>query len=230
MSLQMPRSRSYKHTKIYCLFLRIALIMQIKYIRSGINIVFMRNSTKIWLAIAGVLLVALGVFCIAKPTGTLFATAWLIGFFTLFAGVAKLSFTFRTQAFLPNSGSRMLSAILEIILGIIFLSNRLFVSLSLPVIFAMWVLIEGVIISVQSFDYKQVGFSYWWVILLLGVCGAVLGILGLRNPVVTAAALSTLIGLGIMAMGAAYLFALCGINRFEKKVKDFRRSTGIDEQ
>lgn len=190
----------------------------------------MNKSTKIWLAIAGILLVALGVVCICKPAATLFTAAWLIGCFTLIAGIAKLVFTFKTQAFLPNSGSRMLSGLLQVIIGIIFLGNNIFVAFSLPVIFAMWVLIEGVLIAVQSFDYKQVGFPSWWVLLLLGIAGAVLGVLGLKNPDVTAATLSTLIGIGIIALGAAYLFALCGINKFEKKVDEVRKAIGIDEQ
>lgn len=190
----------------------------------------MTKSTKIWLAIAGILLVALGVVCIARPTATLFTTAWLIGCFTLLAGVSKLIFTFKTQAFLPNSGSRMLSAIFQIIIGIIFLGNNIFLAFSLPVIFAMWVLIESVIIAVNSFDYKAVGFPFWWIILLLGICGAILGILGLKNPDVTATTLSTLIGLGIIAMGASYLFALCGINKFEKRVDEVRKAIGVDEQ
>ena len=65
----------------------------------------MKKSSKIWLAIAGTLLVALGVVCICKPAATLFTTAWLIGLFTLITGISKLMFTFRTQAFLPNSGN-----------------------------------------------------------------------------------------------------------------------------
>lgn len=192
----------------------------------------MKKSTKIWLAVAGILLIVLGVVCICRPAATLFTTAWLIGCFTLFSGIAKLVFTFDTQAFLPNSGSRALSAVLQIILGIIFLGNNLFVTVSLPVIFAMWVLIEGVVIAVQSFDYKKVGFSYWWCILLLGIAGAVLGVLGLRNPDVTAATLSTLIGIGIIANGVAYIVALCGINKFDKKVEGVRSSIrgAIDEQ
>lgn len=190
----------------------------------------MRKSSKIWLAIAGVLLVALGVVCICRPAATLFTTAWLIGLFTLVAGISKLMFTFRTQAFLPNSGTRALSAILEILVGIIFLGNNIFVAFSLPVIFAMWVLIESVIIAVNSIDYKRVGFPGWFVILLLGICGIALGVLGLKNPDITAATLSTMIGLGVIAMGAAYLFALFGINKFEKRVDGFRRNIGIDEQ
>ncbi|MBR3743987.1 MAG: DUF308 domain-containing protein [Bacteroidales bacterium] len=179
----------------------------------------MKTSTKIWLAIAGILLVVLGVLCICRPAATLFTAAWLIGCLTLFAGISKLVFTFRTQAFLPNSGSRMLSAILQIILGLIFLCNNLFLAVSLPVIFAMWVLIESVIIAVNSFDYKRVGFPGWWAILLLGICGAVLGVMGLRNPDVSAATLTTLIGLGVIAMGAAYLFALIGIKKFENLIR-----------
>ena len=190
----------------------------------------MKTSTKIWLACAGILLVALGVVCITKPAATLFTTAWLIGLFTLIAGISKLMFTFRTQAFLPNSGTRALSAILEIVTGMIFLGNNLFLAFSLPVIFAMWVLIESIIITVNSFDYMRVGFPGWFAILLLGICGMVLGVLGLKNPDVTAATLSTLIGLGVLSMGAAYLLALLGISRFEKKAEDFRRETGIDEQ
>ena len=62
------------------------------------------------------------------------------------------------------------------------------------------------------------------------LCGIVLGVLGLKNPEVTAATLSTLIGLGVIAMGVSYLCALRGINKFEKKVDGFRREIGIDEQ
>lgn len=182
------------------------------------------KSTKIWLAIAGILLVVLGVFCIANPTETLFTTAWMIGCFTLLSGIAKMVFTFKTQLFLPNSGSRMLSALLQIILGLMFLCNNLFVTVSLPVIFAMWVLFEGVLIAVQSLDYKKVGFPNWWLILIFGIAGAALGVLGLRNPDVTATTLSTLIGIGIIALGAAYLLALLGIKKFENKVDEVRNA------
>ena len=74
------------------------------------------KTTKIWLALAGILFIILGILCICSPTETIFAAAWLIGLFTLLSGIIKLAFTFYTQAFLPNSASRALSAILQIIL------------------------------------------------------------------------------------------------------------------
>ena len=183
-----------------------------------------KTSTKILLAVAGILLIVLGIVCIANPAATLFSTAWMIGCLTLVSGIAELIFTFKTQAFLPNSGTRMLSSILQILLGIIFIS--------LPIIFASWILIEGIIVAVQSFDYKQLGFSAWWSVLLLGIAGAVLGFLGLKNPDVAGTALSWIIGLGIISAGVAYLLALFGINRVENHLKQFRTNVknAIDEQ
>lgn len=191
-----------------------------------------KTSTKILLAVAGILLIVLGIVCIANPAATLFSTAWMIGCLTLVSGIAELIFTFKTQAFLPNSGTRMLSSILQILLGIIFLGHNLFVTISLPIIFASWVLIEGIIVAVQSFDYKQLGFSAWWSVLLLGIAGAVLGFLGLKNPDVAGTALSWIIGLGIISAGVAYLLALFGINRVESHLKQFRTNVknAIDEQ
>ena len=188
----------------------------------------MKTSTKIWLCIAGLLLVILGVICIARPDITLISAAWIIGLLTLVTGIVKLIFTFRTQAFLPNSGTRALSALLDIFFGCFFLFNLFGAALSLPVVFTLWVMIEGIVIAVQSFDYKKVGFPMWWVLLLLGIGGAALGYYGLTNLDVAAGVLSTIIGIGIIADGLAYILAVVGVNRFEKRIDKLGRI--IDEQ
>lgn len=179
----------------------------------------MKNSTKIWLALSGILLIALGVVFICQPTKTIFTTAWLIGCFTLIAGISKMVFTFRTQAFLPNSGSRMLSAAFEIIMGCIFLSNKMFVAISLPLMFSLWVIFEGVIVAVQSFDYKKFGFGGWWLLLLLGIAGVVLGFKCLQNPRLSAVSLSTFMGISVIVYGASYLFALSGVKKLERFIE-----------
>ena len=84
--------------------------------------------------------------------------------------------------------------------------------------------------AIHSFDYKKVGFPYWWALLLFGIAGVVLGILGLRNPDVSAVTLSTLIGTAILLIGVGYIVALCGIKRFENQVKEFQKSIAPDAQ
>ena len=180
----------------------------------------MKTSTKIWLCIAGLLLIILGVVCIAKPDITLVSAAWVLGCLTLIAGITKLVFTLRTQAFLPNSGTRMLSALLDIFFGCFFLFNLLGTALSLPFVFAIWVIIEGISVFVASFDYKKVGFPYRWALMLLGIAGIVLGICGIMNMEVTAVTLSVLISIPVILFGLANILAVAGVSRFEKEVKN----------
>ena len=180
----------------------------------------MKIGKKIWLCISGILLIALGVYFIINPNITLVSAAYVLGFLTLATGIFKLVFTFRTQAFMPNSGTRMLSALLDIFFGCFFLFNLLGTAASLPFVFAIWVIIEGVSVIVASFDYKKVGFPYWWALLLLGIVGVVLGILGLKNMEVTAVTLSTLISISVILFGLAHILAVAGVTRFENAVKD----------
>lgn len=180
----------------------------------------MEKSSKIWLGITGILLVVVGILCFVNPGATLFTMAVLIGCLTLASGISRMVFTFRTQAFLPNSGTRMLSALLQIIVGFIFLFNSIWLAISLPIIFALWVMFEGIVLFIQSFDYKKFGFPYWWVLMLLGIAGAVLGCLGLYHLDASGITLTWLFGLGLVLIGVAHLVALCGINRFESAVKD----------
>jgi len=187
----------------------------------------MNKSHKIWLAIIGILFIALGIICFCRPTGTLFASAWLIGTLTLASGILTLIFTLRTQLFLPNSGTRMLSALLQIFLGILFLANPVTLTLSLPLIFAFWVMIEGIILAINSFDYKRVGYPYWWSFLIFGILATALGIAGLRNPADAGKWLSTLIGLGLVMIGCAHFGALTGIKHFEKALDNAGRTVDI---
>jgi uncharacterized membrane protein HdeD (DUF308 family) len=179
----------------------------------------MKTGKKIWICLAGILLIALGVYFIINPNITLVSAAYVLGVLTLFTGIFKLIFTFRTQAFMPNSGTRMLTALLDIFFGCFFLFNLLGTAMSLPFVFAIWVIIEGISILVTSFDYKKVGFPYWWVLLMLGIIGVVLGILGLMNMEATAVTLSLLISIAVILFGLAHVLAVAGINRFEKQIE-----------
>lgn len=188
--------------------------------------------SKISLGVTGILFVILGIVCISNPVGTLYAGAWIIGLLALIAGIFNLIFTMRTQHFLPNSASRMLSALLEIFVGIIVLTHKAAMTAFLPMIVAVWVMVESLSLAIDSFDFKKARFRYWWAFLLLGIAGTVLGILGVFNPFVAGTTLSTLVGIGIIAIGVCYLLALFGIRKLENF---FRTATlsghnDIDEQ
>ena len=136
----------------------------------------------IYLIVTAVLLIALGIVCIFNPGAGFASAAWLMGLFILASGISSLIFGLRAQAFLPNAGSTTLLAVFQIIIGLMLAANLLASEIALIAVFAMWVMFEGVSLSVLSIDYKKGGYDRWWLMLLLGVCSIILGFLALREP------------------------------------------------
>ena len=91
-------------------------------------------------------------------------------------------------------------------------------------VFSLWVMTEGVVVAVQSFDYKKAGFGGWWAMLLFGIAVVVLGVFGLRNLDIAGKTLSWMIGAGIIAVGVAYLVAVIGVSRFDRAMKEASKS------
>ena len=90
---------------------------------------------------------------------------------------------------------------------------------------------EGISIAIRSADYKAVGFSFWWVLCILGIGAAVLGFLCLREPLmVGGTTISIIAGISIILLGTIDLLALFGIKKFEKARWGWINDTGIDEQ
>ena len=186
----------------------------------------------IYLIITALLLIVLGVVCIFNPGASFASAAWLMGLVILVSGVSSLIFGLRAQAFLPNAGSTTLLAVFQIIVGLMLASNILVSEVALIVVFSMWVIFEGVSLSVLSIDYRKGGYDRWWLMLILGVCSIVLGFLALREPETTGAFLGVLIGLGILAHGIIRIVAFFGLRRINKRLRDLKESataTPIDD-
>jgi len=178
------------------------------------------------MGLTGAALIVLGILCISKPVATIISLAWIIGIVALVSGISTLLNWFNVRKYFPQSGSILLSAVLMIICGIMFLKNDLALAIILPVMFSFLLIFEGINLSVRSFDYRKVGYKMWWLNLLLGVCITAFGFISVGAPAAGGAALSAFIGIGIITAGVFYFVALFAINRFNKKLND----PWVDEQ
>ena len=190
----------------------------------------MRKSIKFFIGLTGALLIILGILFLCNPISSILSIAWLLGLITLLSGISELVFVLNAQHLIPNSGTRVLSSVFQIIIGCFLLAHTGIVAATLPIIFSIWLLIEGVIAVIKAFDYKQVGYKAWWAIILLGIVVAVIGIIGLANPVKIAGILGIFLGIGIIADGISFLVMLGGINRFENKIKEGIKNLKADNQ
>jgi len=187
----------------------------------------MLPSRKIFMGISGVALITLGVICIAEPVATVMSVTWLAGLLAIVSGICTFFNWASLRHYFPQRSSILVSAILQTVVGIVLLRHDLAVASILPLLFAFFLIFEGINLAARSFDYRMIRFKFWWVNLILGILSSLLGVLSLTTPGVGGATLSLFIGLGFIAAGAVYLIALFAVNRFEKRLND---NPWIDEQ
>lgn len=192
----------------------------------------MKTSSKIWMCLTGVALVALGILCIMYPGNTLLSLSWVFGCLFFLGGCTQLATWAATRGFMPLSGLAFLSALLQIILGLIMVFNPAPLMVALPFIFAFWLLFEGIDLAISSFDFKRVGFRRWWIVCCFGVLAACFGVYCLVNPNVSAETIAWVVGLGIILDGIGNWVKVAVVNKVEKrfvKLHDrLREVTDID--
>lgn len=177
----------------------------------------MKTSTKIWTGITGALLVILGVVCILNPGATLLSTSVVLGILTLASGISTFIMWAKIKNLLPT-GNLLLSALLQIVMGLFFLNHSFLTAITLPIVFACWLFIEGAILSIRSFDFKAVGFSFWPLLLVFGIIAAIIGLYSIIYPFdVATTIMAYAIGIGIISLGLVDIVALFGINSLEKR-------------
>ena len=178
----------------------------------------MNKGTKILMGITGAALIALGVLCICKPGATLLSASLLIGILTLASGISTIISWSSLKYILPT-GNLLLSGILEVVVGIIFLNHNMVLASILPVVFVIWLLVEGIGLAIRSFTFKNFGFRYWWVCLIVGIILAAGGIVGIMYPIdVAGPMLSYIIGAVIIVFGIVEFVALYGVTKLEQFV------------
>ena len=154
-----------------------------------------RKPACIWHLAAGILMALLGVFIWLNPAATLLALALYIGivFIVVGTGYFAASFSFR-------SGWYLLVGILDILVGIVFVSNLGVSAASLPIIFAIWCLAVGAIQVASAFQLRSEGFPWGWTF-GVGLLGIVFGFLILAYPALGALTITALMGAYVMLYG-----------------------------
>ena len=192
-------------------------------------------TAKIPLILTAIILIAVGVICIIYPNDSLGPLTWLLGVLVLASGCFTILFSLRAQNVLPNASSSTLLGVFQIMLGTLFILSS-FGRLkdgAIGVLFATWVMFEGLSLLISSFGYKKAKFQSWWIMLLLGLLSVILGYLALLNADKISVVLAIFIGIGIVANGVVRIIAFIAISRIEKQLKEankFDQAEILDNQ
>ena len=171
------------------------------------------------MCLSGLALVALGIVCIAYPVSTLLSLSWLLGLIFFVGGCSQFAAWANMRHFMSQSGLMFFSALLQVIAGLLMLFRPEPMASALPWLFAFWLLVEGINLSLSSLDFKQVRMRYWWVLMCAGIVAACFGLWGLVNPNVGTTAIAVLVGVGIILDGVSQWVKVYIANKAEDRLK-----------
>ncbi len=148
-----------------------------------------------WHLLAGILMIILGAYVWFNPIVSLVALSLYLG-----AGLIVIGAGYIGSSLNVDSGWFMFVGVIDILVGIILVTNIGVTAVTLPVIFALWCLAVGVAQLVSSYHQGRSG-RPWGLSLCLGLLGIVFGYLILIYPALGAITISTLMGLYIILYG-----------------------------
>jgi len=149
----------------------------------------------IWHLLAGILMVVLGTYVWFNPFISLMALSLYIGIALIVIGAGYIGSSMSLE-----SGWFMFVGLIDIIVGIILVSNLGVSAATLPIIFALWSVSVGAVQLVSSYHLSKNNLPWGWS-LSLGLLGIIFGFLILQYPNLGAVTISTLLGLYIVLYG-----------------------------
>lgn len=148
-----------------------------------------------WHALAGALMILIGLFLLFNPAISLMALALYLGAGLIVVGVGYVSSSLEA-----DNGWWTFVGVLDILIGIILISNMGLTAATLPIIFAVWCLAVGAAQIVSAYKFGRQNLPWGWS-MALGVLGVVFGFIMIEYPLIGTIAISTLIGLYMIFYG-----------------------------
>ena len=170
----------------------------------------MRTKTvRILNIVAGILLIAAGIYCLCNEDVAVLSAGLMLGIFMLAAGIAEIVVFAGTSGVLIGSGWLLLDGVLTVIMSLFLLFNQWFTLLSLPFIFTVWLMFSGISRFVSAFDLRALGVRGWGWVLAVGILLMVAGFICMMDPWVSAAAVGVTVGLVFLLEGISAIVCAC---------------------
>ena len=172
------------------------------------------------LLLSGILVAILGITMLFAPLESLVTLAIFIGFSMLISGASEIaSYCGEEQG--GRSGWLLTSGILTVVFAIWTLFGRGTEALvvSLPFVFAIWVLTSGIVRIGGAISSKSDGSNLWGWMLAFGVSGAALGFLLMFTPVLSGIMIAYMLGFMLISYGVDSIIIFFSLRKFGHHIR-----------
>lgn len=160
-------------------------------------------SFRVLSCILGVLFIAMGFVALrSNPVDNLVSLTLFLGLLILIKGIFDFVNYFQVKK-LAGSASPffIISGILDVILGILLLTNSYIGVVGLPFMLALWFVFDSIEGLIHSRFNRLISKGYYWASIILRLLGLAMGILLLFDPVIAILTLSFMVGFYMMVFG-----------------------------
>ena len=157
-----------------------------------------------WLGLLrGIILLILSFYIFQHPVSALISVAVYIGLSLLFTGVVQILLSFASRGAVENWGWGVVLGIVDIVFGVILMSNPEITAATLPFAIGFWLVFSGAMSFVNSFRSRKQGAPYWWAELISALLSIIVGYMISSNLFVGTFAVTAWLGFGFLMAGIA---------------------------
>ncbi len=161
-----------------------------------------------WISLLmGILLIINGFIFFTRPLDSLISLVNILSIILIAVGVLRIIRYFTDKIF--KTGSFLIGGILDILLGILIIINQPFSIIAFTTFLGFWQIVSGVSEIAISIDLKRFNFPRWWLGLILGILGIIIGFMFINNP----ASPSIYIGVYLIFYGITFISTFFGISK-----------------
>lgn len=169
-----------------------------------------------WISlIIGILLIVNGIIFMANPIETVIALVTVIAISLIAIGVLRVIRYFTDNMF--KSGIFLVGGVLDIILGIMIIANQPMSIAPFTIFIGFWELFSGVVEIAVSIDLKQMNIPRWWLGVIAGIFGIILGFMLIRNMAFSSVYISFLVGIYMIVFGGTFISTFFSLGKLKNR-------------
>ncbi len=151
--------------------------------------------------VAGILMVITALLLIRHPDKGLHAFVLLFGILSIAQGLVWLAGYSRFRQFFSRSWVTLVSGILDIIVGVLFLCSYDVGGLTIAYLFAIWFFVDSLVGIIFSWHLKDFANGYFIFNLILNIFSLIIAVFLIFNPVIAALSLIWLVAFWLLVFG-----------------------------
>ncbi len=175
-----------------------------------------RTRTNWWLLLlTGIIFLILAGKIMVHPVESIVELAFFIGWALLIAGIFQIGFSLSAKGILSNWLWRFFNGILNVIIGVVFLSHPALTAQILPIIFGFWIIFVGLSTFFVGLKERSVNIPGGWFDMLLGIIITLSGFWISYNPAVETAMFTWMMTLIFIFYGVYFVVVSLQLSRIK---------------